>query len=354
MARHLPPEEVWPPESLVQEESLPHLAPRSLHGAAARRLLAERPTPEELRPLLEAWLAARPEPPPEPEAPAPPPPRRSAARESRRARKRHEEEEAALRRQVQEGRREISRLEGELSRAREEKRLLEEERSRLQDSLGQAERRAADLKQQLQASKAPSRREEKLQGRLEALERTLHVLQEKFRMIEEERDDLREVLADRERFDEAPEEEIPSFRDRPLLAEEQELAQRLAARRESGRPPLRILVIGGGEPQYRHRERFEEYASILGFQGEWRLADYSSWHQAMDALARDMRERFDALVILHWNRTTFTRNARRICNEAGQKPCITCHYEGFTSLRQTLQECLRQLLAREGPATAAG
>ena len=67
----------------------------------------------------------------------------------------------------------------------------------------------------------------------------------------------------------------------------------------------------------------------------------------MNRLATDMNTRYDALVILHWNRTTFTRKAREICNESGQKPCVTCHYEGFTSLRRTLQETLRQLLAAE-------
>ena len=76
------------------------------------------------------------------------------------------------------------------------------------------------------------------------------------------------------------------------------------------------------------------------------MAEYVSWHKEMDKLATDMRTRYDALVILHWNRTTFTRKAREVCNQAGQKPCITCYYEGFTSLRETLQECMRQLLAR--------
>ena len=75
------------------------------------------------------------------------------------------------------------------------------------------------------------------------------------------------------------------------------------------------------------------------------MAEYQAWHRAMDGLRRDMQERYDALVILHWNRTTFTRKAREICDSGGAKPCLTCHYEGFTNLRESLQECLRELLA---------
>jgi len=113
---------------------------------------------------------------------------------------------------------------------------------------------------------------------------------------------------------------------------------------ECGRS-FKVLVIGGGEPQHRHLDKLEEYAEVMGFESDWRMAEYVSWHKEMNRLGTDMNTRFDALVILHWNRTTFTRKAREICNEAGHKPCITCYYEGFTSLRETLQECLRQLIA---------
>jgi hypothetical protein len=76
------------------------------------------------------------------------------------------------------------------------------------------------------------------------------------------------------------------------------------------------------------------------------MAEYVSWNKEMKRLKQDMEKNYDALVILHWNRTTFTKNARAICNAKNQKPCITCHYEGFVNLRQTLQECLGQLLRR--------
>nr|MBC8327431.1 hypothetical protein [Planctomycetota bacterium] len=81
--------------------------------------------------------------------------------------------------------------------------------------------------------------------------------------------------------------------------------------------------------------------------GRWRRAEYTPWHKEITLLSRDMERNFAALIVLHWTRTTSPRRARDICNQQGQKPCLTCHYEGFVSLRQTLQECLRQLLARD-------
>lgn len=206
-----------------------------------------------------------------------------------------------------------------------------------------AEQRATDWKKRLAATAEASEREQLLLRETEEARRDLHLAQQKVELLSFEREDLRAVLEDRDRFDQYREEEVPSFRNRPLLDKENQLAARLM---DAG-AKFRILVVGGGEPQYRHRDKFEEYAEVMGFVGDWRMAEYVSWHKEMDKLATDMNTRYDALVILHWNRTTFTRNAREVCNKAGQKPCITCYYEGFTSLRETLQECLRQLLERD-------
>ncbi|HEX9793360.1 MAG TPA: hypothetical protein VGC54_05190, partial [Planctomycetota bacterium] len=240
---------------------------------------------------------------------------------------------------------ELATANDELGRERRRREQLREELADARAQIEEERRRAAGLKKRLADATEASTRERVLEEEAEAARRSVHVMGEKLRILEEEREDLHGVLQDHDHFSKVEEKELPSFRDRPLLAEEHEQAAALAARAKSGRQPFRILVIGGGEPQMRHRGKFGEYAEVMGFRGEWRIAEYTSWHKEMAALSSDMESRFDALVILHWNRTTFTRKAREICNRAGQRPCLTCHYEGFTSLRQTLRECLRQLLA---------
>lgn len=201
--------------------------------------------------------------------------------------------------------------------------------------------RASELKKQLAESSSVGQREQLLIDEATDARREQRIAEQKMELLVYERDDLRACLEDLDHFDSLAEEEVPSFRNRPLLDKEMQLAQQLE---DSGRD-FKVLVIGGGEPQYKHRAKLEEYAEVMGFTSSWRMAEYVSWHKEMDRLGTDLNTRFDALVILHWNRTTFTRKAREICNQAGQKPCITCYYEGFTSLRETLQECLRQLIA---------
>jgi hypothetical protein len=204
-----------------------------------------------------------------------------------------------------------------------------------------AHARAAELKKQLTDSSSASTRERLLTEEASDARQLQQIAEQKLELLVYERDDLRACLEDLDHFDSLAEEEVPSFRNRPLLDKEMQLSQEL----EGVGRNFRVLVVGGGEPQLRHHDKLEEYAEVMGFHSNWRMAEYVSWHKEMDRLGTDMNTRFDALVILHWNRTTFTRKAREICNQAGQKPCITCYYEGFTSLRETLQECLRQLLA---------
>lgn len=242
---------------------------------------------------------------------------------------------------LQEARREIARLEQEVGQLHRREEGSLEDIADLQARLRDAELRAAEQKRRLVDAVTPEDREAALGARADEAERRASVAEQKLQIVELERDDFRACLEDTERFLQVAEEEVPSFRDRPLLAIEQSLADQAEA---AGRK-FRVLVIGGGEPQRRHQEKFREYAEVMGFVGEWRMAEYVSWHKEMKRLTADMRDRFDALIILHWNRTTFTRSARDICNQQGQLPCITCHYEGFTSLRETMQECLRQLLA---------
>ena len=238
---------------------------------------------------------------------------------------------------------EITRLQEEVGTAHRRHQHAKENLDEAKSQAREEHQRAVDFKRKLSKSSSPAKREATLRAELEAVSKQLSLTSQKFEMIEIEREDLRAYLQDHDRFNTFVEEEVPSFRNRPLTAEEVELGE-LISKAKSATP--RILVVGGGEPQFRHLDKFKEYAEVLGFSGSWRMAEYESWHKEMTQLSKDMESNFDALVILHWNRTTFTRKAREICNIKGQKPCITCHYEGFVSLRQTLGTCIRQVLRR--------
>lgn len=262
-----------------------------------------------------------------------------------------QEEKHALQERLRAAQREIARLQDDLGREHQRREALREELAELRARAAEAERRASEAKRRLKEAASPSERERLLAAEAEEAAARLRVLEQKYQILEVERDDLRACLEDHDRFSQVVEEALPSFRDRPLTREEIDLAARIERHMAQGAAPFRILVVGGGEPQHRHRDKFEEYAEVLRFTGSWRMAEYTSWHKEIDLLSRDMARNFDALVVLHWNRTTFTRRAREICNQHGQKPCLTCHYEGFVSLRRTLQECLRQLLER--PQAAA-
>ncbi|MDP6963724.1 MAG: hypothetical protein QGF46_06110, partial [Planctomycetota bacterium] len=204
-------------------------------------------------------------------------------------------------------------------------------------------RRASELKKNLSSSTEASHREQQLQSLLDECHESLHLAQQKVEWLNHEREDLRSVLEDRDKFDSIQEDDVPNFHERPLLSIERDLKDQISAANSN----FNILIVGGGEPQIKHRPKLEGYSEAVGFSATWRQAEYVSWHKEIDKLRIDMSTTFDALVILHWNRTTFTRKAREACNDAGQKPCITCHYQGFTNLRETLQECLRQLLCRQ-------
>ncbi len=326
--------------------------PASFSGAARAATLAGLMTAEEPEKwdaaveLVENWsefLAAHPCPAPEAQptaktAPAPAPPRPITSDKEQRLRLKEEK----IQEQLLDARHQIAEAEERLAAERQRKSRLQ---GRLEEALADVEQerlRATEFKRKLLEASDSSEREALLRAEADECRHKSAVLKQKLQMVEEERDDLRGVLEDHDRFTHAPDEEVPSFRDRPLTAPEQELAAQIAA---TPGLKMRILVVGGGERQFKHRGKLEEYADVMGFQSHWRMAEYQSWHREINTLARDMRERFDALIILHWNRTTFTRKAREICDQDGAKPCLTCYYEGFTNLRQSLQECLRQLIS---------
>ncbi len=298
--------------------------------------LAERPCPEP-DPQVAATAANQPA---KPQLKSPSP--TNVRPQSRDPKARLRQKEEKLQEHLLGARHEIAAIEERLAAERHRK---SRHQGRLEEALAAAEQermRATDFKRKLLESSDSSEREDLLRLEADECRHKSSILQQKLQMVEEERDDLRGVLEDHDRFANAPDEEIPSFRDRPLTEPEQQLAAEIASHRGLS---LRILVVGGGERQHKHRDKLTEYAEVMGFHSHWRMAEYQSWHREINTLDRDMRERFDALIILHWNRTTFTRKAREICDKDGAKPCLTCYYEGFTNLRESLQECLRQLLA---------
>ena len=245
-----------------------------------------------------------------------------------------------------EARRENASLQNTLGKERERRKKREEDLVEMRTKLREERLRAAGNKRKFAEAKSPGEREDALIEDLEDLKKSERIAVKKLALIEDERDDLRSCLEDHEQFSLLEEEEIQSFRNRPLIAEEQDLAELLAQAAQQGKQ-FKVLVLGGGEKQFRHKEKLIEYAEVVGFHTDWRMAEYVSWHKHIKKLEQDMNLEFDAMVILHWNRTTFTRKCREICNKVGQKPCVTCHYEGFTNLRASLRECLGQLLRRK-------
>ena len=264
--------------------------------------------------------------------------------------KKLEKEKLNLEQRLTQAQKKIADSAEQLGREHKRRAELREEIAQLQVELHDERTRANTLKKKISRANSSSDRESHLSEALESAQHRVAILQKKFDLTHEERDDLRSVLEDYDKFRDLPEEVITTFRGRPLLAEEQRVQETLAARKGSGGKQLRILVVGGGEPQHRHQDKLMEYADELGISTEWRMAEYQSWHKEMSKLQDDMRNHFDGLIILHWNRTTFTRKCREICSKENRLD-FTCHYEGFSNLRETMVKLLEQLVQKETPPT---
>ncbi|MCI0587075.1 MAG: hypothetical protein L0323_09575 [Planctomycetes bacterium] len=243
-----------------------------------------------------------------------------------RERQLHLEEAERSRRALDEARR-------RLGEANERIRALEEDVRRESDARREADRRAAEHKRVKEEALAPSEREAALRTDLDAARRQGEVLGEKLEWLEEQL-----ALAQQE------EEEAPS---KPAeTAEEEALAGRVAAfAARRGRRPS-VLVIGGARKQYSHKPKFDALKARVGIEGEWEWADYDGWHRRMQRLRHEMDRRHDGLVILHWNRTTFTEKAREAAERADRLH-RTVQYRGFLSLRRGLLDLLKQILDRE-------
>jgi hypothetical protein len=272
-------------------------------------------------------------------APAPEPKGAEALAAARREREEALAKAAALEREAGKHREELERLRRELDELRRRLGEANENNRKLQAALQaedqarrEADRRAAEHKRQKEEALAPSEREVELRKALEEARRETQTLREKVEVLEEE-----VALTNQ------PDEEPATSRGGE--DEEVALAPRVHAfTAKRGRKPA-ILVIGGARKQYSHRAKFEALKERLGFEGDWEWADYEGWHRRMKSLRNDMDRRYDALVILHWNRTTFVENAREVADRAGRLQ-RTVQYRGFLSLRKAILELLRYLVER--------
>ncbi len=195
---------------------------------------------------------------------------------------------------IEELRRELADVQKRLGVRNQDAMTLEKTVRELKADVAQAQRKAADSKRALEQARAPSTREADLAGRLE-----------------------------RERPPPKPNDPLPG-----RIAE---------FTRAHGRRP-RILVLGGAGKQRSHLEvDFTQMKEHLGIDGEWRLADYTSWHRELPRLKNDLRGRFDLLFVLHWNRTTFVQKMHDEARAAGTR-ARTVSYRGFLSLERAVRE----------------
>jgi len=241
-----------------------------------------------------------------------------------------EREAARQREELARLRRDLDELRRRLGEANETSRGLQARLGAEEQARRDADRRAAEHKRQKEGALTPSDRERDLKKALEDARRENQTLAEKI-----------EVLEDQIALENQPEEEPAASR----ASEDEEVAlapkvRALAAR--LGRKPA-ILVIGGAKPQYRHKAKLEALQARVGFEGEWEWADYEGWHRRMERLRNDMERRYDALVILHWNRTTFVEKAKEAADRAGKLQRIV-RYNGFTALRHALLQLLGYLV----------
>ncbi len=225
---------------------------------------------------------------------------------------------------IEELRRELADVQKRLGVRNQDAMTLEKTVRELKADVAQAQRKAADSKRALEQARAPSTREADLAGRLERERQRADIEASKVELLEYQLDLL-----------EQPEEKE---RERPPPKPNDPLPGRIAEfTRAHGRRP-RILVLGGAGKQRSHLEvDFTQMKEHLGIDGEWRLADYTSWHRELPRLKNDLRGRFDLLFVLHWNRTTFVQKMHDEARAAGTR-ARTVSYRGFLSLERAVRE----------------
>lgn len=315
---------VW----LAQREETP------LEGrlAALLALLPHAQFEEPIRQALEAGFLNAREPEARPEADAPAPEQREAAHRIERLehqlqaeKKAGEDRERALRQRIDQLQHELADLQQRLGKKSREHDELQVNYERAKADLEIAFRRAARFKQSLDGVKAPSAREAELAERLQKELQRAEIEASKVEILEYQLDILEQ-------------EDEPRGEARVQAHEFDPTSDRVRRYAEKHGSPPRVLIVGGAGKQRKHRERdFEELKSRLGIVGEWRFADYSSWHRELPRLKNDIRERFDLVFVLHWNRTTFVQKMHDEARTLNGR-VRTVPYRGFLSLDRAVTE----------------
>lgn len=215
---------------------------------------------------------------------------------------------------------------GEKNREVEQLRQMQEE---LKNDLQVAFRRAARFKHQLDEVKSASERERELKEALTRERQRAEIELSKVEILEYQLD-LTDQVDDAETSTPRPANDPTPDRVAAYCT-------------RHGRPP-RVLIVGGAGKQRTHRERdFVALKQRLGFEGEWRFAEYGSWHRELPRLRNDIRDRYDLVFVLHWNRTTFVQKmhdeARALHGRVRTVP-----YRGFLSLERALTEELNRFV----------
>lgn len=244
------------------------------------------------------------------------------------------ERERALKQRIDQLQRELAELQERLGKKNRECDDIRAEWERLKSDLQVAFNRAARFKKALDESKAPSVREAEMAADLARERQRAEIEASKVEILEYQLDSL-------EHHDEEPPAPGAPRGHDPLPA-------RIAVHSSVYGIP-RLLVVGGAGKQRTHREKdFESLKERLGIAGEWRFADYSSWHRDLPRLRNDLRGRFDLVFVLHWNRTTFVQKMHDEAR-AAQARVRTVPYRGFLSLERAVREEVERFLQEKTP-----
>lgn len=206
---------------------------------------------------------------------------------------------------------------------------MKEHVERLKEDLQVAFRRAARFKHALDDTKSASERERELKEAYARERQRAEIEQSKVEILEYQLD-LMELEDDDEKAGKTVADD-PT----PRM-----VADYIA---KHGRAP-RLLIVGGAGKQRSHKERdFAEFKRRLGVEGEWRFAEYGSWHRDLPRLRNDIRDRYDLVFVLHWNRTTFVQKMHDEARALNGR-VRTVPYRGFLSLERAVSEELQRFI----------